>query len=127
MSSRLDDARRALDRVRADRAAQPPSLFDQPPAYLQTVEANASEQWNEHALDAIRAAARVHPELTVDDVHPFITEPVHDLRALGPVMLRAARDGVIRRKPGAYRTSDRPETHSRPLAVWTSLLYRWEP
>jgi hypothetical protein len=89
---------------------------------LASVERNASEQWNEHALDAVRRAAEIHEYLTADEVVPLITEPVHDKRALGAVLLRAAREGIIERVPDAFRTSSRPETHARPLALWRSRV-----
>jgi hypothetical protein len=129
MKARLEEAKAALDQARADRVEAPPSLFDPPVevstvdrGYLRSVEENASDQWNAHALAAVRSAAMRHDELTVDDVWPFITEEVHDSRALGPVMLRASKAGIIDRVRGAFRTSDRPETHARPLALWRSLI-----
>lgn len=76
-----------------------------------------------HAAEAIRAAARSQPELTVDDVHRYLTEEPHDMRALGAAMRSAARAGVLERIPGQFRTSARPETHSRPLALWRSRIY----
>lgn len=129
MRARLTDARAALAQVHAERDARPPTLFDDPPPLasqaraVASVERNASSQWVEHAVEAVRSAARRHAELTVDDVHPFITEPVHDARAIGAVMLRAARAGIIERQPGRFRISARPETHSRPLALWRSRIY----
>ena len=125
--SRLTEARAALDAYRASVEGQPPSLFDavEPdpltPA-LDSVEANAGPAWNQHALDAVRRAALEHPELTVDDVVPFISEPVHDRRALGAVMRRAAREGLIERVPGQFRNSTRPEAHFKAQALWRSRI-----
>lgn len=133
--SRLEAARAAFDEHREQRRARmeaaPRSLFDVPAdetaQAIVSVARNASEQWMAHAADAIRRAAELHPELTVDEVWPFITEPVHDTRALGAAMQAAARAGILERIPRAWRTSDRPETHSRPLALWRSRLYEGGP
>lgn len=139
-SQRVEDATSEFSRWRAaqqlEQRARPVSLFDQPappesedsrraaqePA-IRSVATNAGSAWARHASSAIRSAAHQHRELTVDDVWPFITEQVHDSRALGAAMLQAARAGFIERVPGAFRTSERPETHSRPLALWRSRIY----
>jgi len=129
MSSRLDEARAALDQARANRTPPAPTLFDDSPPKeraTRSVERNASDEWHEHAIEAVRAAARRRLELTIDDVRPFITKPVNDTLAIGAVMLRAARAGIIERQIGQFRISGRPETHSRPLALWRSLIYMRE-
>lgn len=129
--SRIAEARAALAEHRAEQSTRAPSLFDPPVdepvtspmmAALVAVENNASSQWNEHALEAVKRAAHIHAVFTVEQVHPFITEPVHDSRALGPVMRRAAKLGFIERIPDAYRISKRPESHARPLALWRSRI-----
>jgi hypothetical protein len=122
--TRLREAREALADYRTERVQRPPNLFDPPAApYLESVENNASTQWMDHAVRAIRTAARIHPVLTVDEVHAHLSEPVHDMRALGAAMRRAAREHVIERCPGEYRVSLRSETHRRPLAVWKSRIF----
>lgn len=133
---RVRDALAAITQAREEREQRAPTLWDaleeqtaHAPAVVTPKERaiaragrHASDQWKEAAFEAVRAAALRHPDLTVDDVHPFLSEQTHDLRALGPVMLRAAREGVIERAKGEYRISERPETHARPLAVWRSLI-----
>jgi len=137
-SSRVQEAANEFENWRRaqelERKARPVSLFDEPAAIpvesppteaaaIKSVAANAGSAWMRHASSAIRAAAHRSSTITVDDVHPFLTEQPHDLRALGAAMRQAARDGFIERIPGEYRTSERPETHSRPLAVWRSRIF----
>jgi hypothetical protein len=133
MSARVDATLAALADARAKRQQRPPTLFDpralpdEPPTArpeataMRSVERNAGRAWSNHVLDVTRRVATTSAELTVDDITPHIAEPVHDTRALGPVMRRAARLGYIR-PTGQYRTSERPETHSRPLRVWASCI-----
>lgn len=137
MSSRLNDARDALKRFRAARSASAPApglfggpvkgLVGAPPARdmdeaIRSVGEHAGPVWRAHAVAAIRQAALVNDELTADDVWPFISQPTYDNRALGACLQQAAREGIIARKAGEYRTSQRRETHSRPLAVWVSRV-----
>lgn len=119
MSGRLQEAKDALDRYREER----PLTLDET---IAQVAEHAGPEWRDHALEAVRQAALTNDLVTVDEVHPFISEATYDLRALGGVMRTAGRRGWIRRLPNQYRPSKRPETHSRPLAVWESLIYRYE-
>jgi len=127
--SRLDEARAALEAVRAQQAERPLDLFG-PPADLEpvtiaiaTAAAHTSTDWKRRALDAVHAAAVRHPELTVEDVDwPDDLEPDDD-RARGGVMRAAARSGWIA-STRTYRPSERPETHRRPLLVWRSRIAR---
>lgn len=76
------------------------------------------------ALDAAMAL----PELTSDDVIERIPESfrTHELRALGPVMVRAAKWGWIAKSDRAGRNSRRASLHASPRTVWRSLLYKGE-
>ncbi len=125
MSARLAEARAALAQVRAERHDEPPSLFDDPlTPVLDAVAANAGEEWITHALDAIRSAALIYSELTVDQVWPYVTEAVHDRKAMGAAMRRAAMAQLIERQHGEFRISERPDTHGRPVALWRSRIYQ---
>jgi len=88
---------------------------------IESVTDNAGPVWRDHALAAVRKAAELHPELTVDDVHPHLSMPCLEPRALGGVMRVAARRRWIV-SSGGWRVSTRPETHRRPLRVWRSRL-----
>ena len=46
------------------------------------------------------------------------------MRALGPVMQRAAKAGWIEKSLKPNRSCARPTNHLRPLQVWDSLIYR---
>lgn len=85
--------------------------------------AHIGDDWNERAFEAVQQAARVMKFLIVDDVWPFIDEAPAEGRAMGPVMLRAAREGIIERT-GNYRTSARVSCHGNPRSEYRSLIYQ---
>ncbi len=145
MSDRLAEAQAALEHARRDRlSAEPapnagartgypqPDLFSPPPetseartfpveAAIERVHSHTSSDWKQRALECVRRATLAAGELTVEDIAwPDDLEPYDD-RARGGVMRRAARAGWIA-STKTYRTSDRPETHRRPLLVWQSRL-----
>lgn len=130
-STRLAEAAEALEesrRTQAEATSQAPSLFDPPPpleqeAAIESVTSHAPNDYIEDVVRAVQMVAQLQPELTVDDLHSHITTPVYDKRAMGGAIREAAKRGLIRRRPGAYKTSERRETHSRPLAVWESRIY----
>jgi hypothetical protein len=93
---------------------------------LEQVEQNADQAWKADALEAIRLTAERLPEFISDDVWEtpirHRTEhlaPAREDRALGPVMLAAARRGWIR-KTDRVRPSVRSHLSGKP--VWTSLI-----
>jgi hypothetical protein len=99
-----------------------PSLFDAPfdPAAEQAiaeVEANAAPEWMEEAEKLIRnltAGTRFIGEQIVDMLNERGVE-THDLRAMGPVMQRLGRAGIIT-KTGEYRAAR--SSHGSPKPVW---------
>lgn len=92
---------------------------------MERVDAAADDDWKDAAERAVKDAARSLPEITSDDVMARIAPDVrtHELRALGPVMSRAAKAGWIRKADKAPRLCARPSRHRAPLTVWTSLIY----
>jgi hypothetical protein len=54
---------------------------------------------------------------TSEDVLAAVGFPECDARALGPVIMRSARAGLIR-KTGRYVQCSRPSRHAAPVAVW---------
>jgi len=90
---------------------------------------NANEAWKRAADEAVLKTAREKPVLTTDDVLERMPAGVktHEMRALGPVMLRAAKNGWIEKSLHANRSTARPTNHLRPLQVWDSLLFRRQP
>lgn len=96
----------ALDRARADR--------DQAMA---TVDANALGVWKRAAAQVIANLAATGREFTTDDVMDALAaqrHDVHDPRALGPVVMRAKRAGLIRHT--GYTPSRR--RHASPIPVY---------
>lgn len=126
-SPRVTEAANAFEQWRqAQRREQEvrPNLFAVPlteDEAIESVGAHAGDEWRDHALEAVRCAATAFQYLTVDHVHLYLSEAPYDMRSLGSVMREAAKRGWIT-STGDYRTSNRPETHSRPLRVWLSQL-----
>jgi hypothetical protein len=87
----------------------------------------ANPVWTRAAMEATLEAAKILPKLTTDDVLLMIDPSVstHEMRALGPVMQNAAREGWIEKAQTLpVNCATRPSNHSRPLQVWRSLVYR---
>lgn len=81
-------------------------------------------EWTEEAFAFVRSYLETHEELFCDDLWVAgLTEPPN-AKALGPVFLRAVREGLMR-KSGAYRPS--VSSHRIPKPVWTSLIYKGAP
>jgi hypothetical protein len=92
---------------------------------MQRVDDNADEDWKLEADRAVLAVAEENLYLTSDDVMERIDPSVQtgELRAMGPVMLRAAKAGLIVKSEKPGRNSNRPSLHSSPRTVWKSLVY----
>jgi|GEM_PF-966937 len=86
---------------------------------MERVAVHANPLWMDLAYNAIRIAAESLEDFTSDDVMDFIPEEydTHERRALGPVMLKAARNGLIV-KTGMVRNSKRRSLHASPRQVW---------
>ncbi len=78
--------------------------------------------WREEAHEVVQRLAEERPEFTTDDVWRVLWQPPEP-RALGPVMLIAAKNKLIE-KTGRQHNSARPVCHAAPLTVWRSLIYR---
>ena len=83
------------------------------------IDANTADEWREIARKAIIALAQMRPSLTSDDVWDYLERvaqmPVHDNRALGPVLSRMHREQLIE-PTGHYEPSRR--RHCAPIRVW---------
>ena len=93
-------------------------------AGMATADLHATERWTQLALDCVRICADTLPDFTSDDVWKSLVASGQDAieternpKALGAVMLRAARAGLIV-KTGTVRNSDRPQLHASPRQVW---------
>lgn len=103
-----------------------PSLFDDPAAAMASVEANAIPEWITEADRIIRnlvPGTRFIGEQIVERVkkNGFVT---HDLRAMGPVMMRLAREGVIV-KTEEFRAAK--SSHGSPKPVWKVPIPQEQP
>ncbi len=85
---------------------------------------NADIRWKHIWDGCVLAAARQKQEITSDDVllefEKLPTPPeTHNLAAIGPAMLRAAKMGVITRTD-RFERSKRPEKNGNLHAIWRS-------
>lgn len=94
---------------------------------MDRVERNASEAWKILMATLVKQVATTKQHFTSDDVFAKYDELVdppktHEPRAFGPVMMRAARDGLCRKTPN-FDTTVRPSMHAQPIRIWESLVY----
>jgi predicted neuraminidase len=88
---------------------------------LRIVEENADERWKEQAIYVVEQLARHRPRLIADDVLRLVGYP-REPRALGPVMMRAKKEGWI--EPlDQWIQNPEPQAHARPVRLWASLIY----
>lgn len=89
---------------------------------IDQVERHASEDWKDHALQAIRTLCRTKPDgFTTDDIwailHDSNAPTPHEPRALGAVVRSAVRASLIA-PTSRYVQSNRPACHRRPIQIW---------
>lgn len=98
-------------------------------AGMDQVEANANEVWIEYMADLVWDVCRARRQFTVDDVFdlyeaaPSGKPTTHELRAMGPVMNRVAKEGLCEKANVAAQPSRRASLHASPRTVWNSLIY----
>lgn len=106
-----------------------PSLFDPPAAHrakadgIARADSNANTPWKEAAMDAVRFLAKMRITFTADDVWLRLEDSAvaetHQPSALGPIFMRAAREGII------YNTHTTVPTkiarRHREITVWGSV------
>jgi len=92
------------------------------------VDRNADDEWKRRALSVIEWLAHQTDEFTTDEVWDglaglagFPGGATHEPRALGAMMKRAAKHGLIE-ATDRYRNSVRPECHARPVRIWASRV-----
>ena len=83
----------------------------------------ANKSWVDTAVTVGRAVASTMAEFTSDDIWNALDEAnrPREPRAMGPVMMRLQRAGVIR-PTDRVKKSALPQCHSRPKRVWRSML-----
>jgi hypothetical protein len=90
-------------------------------AALDQVESNADREWLNRAADALRQYLTHHETMFVDDFWEWTQlDRPRESRALGPVFVRAAHDGLMK-KTGGYRNSIASKMGPKP--IWRSLIY----
>jgi hypothetical protein len=85
-------------------------------------EANAPEQWLHDARETVRHLAHAHPTFIVDAVWDTGLPKPPEARAIGPVMLWAAREGLIV-GTDQFIPSAQEGCHGVPRRVWRSLAF----
>jgi hypothetical protein len=91
---------------------------------LERVEENAHADWLMAAEWAVTGLAFNYEEFTSDDIWKAVNEQgfsTHEPRAMGAVMVKAARAGMIA-PTDRWVQSKRTACHGRPIRVWRSLL-----
>lgn len=90
---------------------------------MQRVSDHAPVEWKDEAWTWLVRYLRTHAEFFPDDAwNEGLSEPPN-ARAFGPVVQRAARQGLIVK---AGRLRPRTRGHATRAEVWTSTLYRQE-
>jgi len=105
---------------------RPAKLCDETLRQMGIVFENADEDWKTSAHEMVIEIASRQPFLLSLDIlqslekrYPDLATP--DLRAIGPIMARAARDGTIEHVELVRRN----DKHQRGSTVrWRSLIYR---
>lgn len=86
-------------------------------AALDRVEGNAKAEWNEQADAVVAALARSGRRFSPDDVWAAGLPRPREPRALGPVMMRAVKSGLIE-PTGEWINSKQASQHATPVRVW---------
>lgn len=89
---------------------------------IERVTDHADSAWLALAFDAVVGLAFDRESFTTDDVWHRLdgVNPPHEPRAMGSVMKRAQREGVIEATKDFIPTT-RPQAHAAPVRVWRSL------
>lgn len=92
-------------------------------AAMEAAEIGALEHWKIAAWDFLVQYLRTHREMCTDDLWDAGLPRTRENRALGPLVMRAARAGYIVKAD--YRPSLR--RHLTPQVVWRSLICEVTP
>lgn len=88
--------------------------------------AQVDAEWAERMFEAVAICATALPEFICDDVWTFASAEDRAFprpKALGAVILRAARRGWIARTDRVRLTAN-ARRHRSPVPVWRSLIWR---
>ncbi len=87
---------------------------------LDKVEAGTEPGWRAQAIDIVRRVCQAKADFFCDDIWAAGLPPTNNDKALGPIMMFAARQGWCK-KTDRVRPSIRSHYSGKP--VWESLLY----
>lgn len=85
------------------------------------VEGHADPVWKEAATETLMEVVRSLAEFTSDDLWALGLPKPREPRALGPIMMRAVKNGYIK-DSGRMKQSAQKGCHARPMRVWLSLI-----
>ena len=86
---------------------------------MQRAADHADSAWLQAANRIVQQLARSQEPFTTDQVWYRLEQAgvaTHEPRALGAVMRRAAKAGLVEQV--GYRPTSRPEAHARPIPIW---------
>jgi len=87
----------------------------------------ANPEWLEEAFGVVIQVAERRQYFTTDAVMAVVNQQckhtTHDLRAMGPVMQRAAREELVKKANLLPINSVRRSLHACPKTVWESLIW----
>ena len=86
---------------------------------------NNAGPWVNRALFAVREVASQRHALTSDDVWDWLGDdrPPNTNRSMGPVMVQAAKAGLIRKTNDRVKSKQKPG-HFQPITIWESLVFK---
>ena len=89
--------------------------------------ARGRDAWMNTAKWCVVEVANTHAQFTTDEVWALGLPPCPgSSRAMGPVMVAAAKAGYIERTDRTRNTT-KAHSHAQPLRVWRSLIYGVQP
>ena len=94
---------------------------------IAVVDAHAHETWKWAAYEAVLRTARAHPRFIIDKVWLYMPDDVytHNKKAMGPVMIEAAKRGWIQSE-GNYTPTAQVKSHRSPRTIWLSQIHGQE-
>jgi len=97
---------------------------------MSQVEKHANQLWMDLMVYLVWEVCLARPVFNADDVYdlyqaiPESRRPdTHEHRAMGPVMLIAAKEGLCKKANVPGVPSRRPSLHASPRTVWLSCVF----
>ncbi len=81
------------------------------------------EKWSELAYQTLLKVAKENAEFKPDHIWAAGLPKPEEARALGAVMSRGKRNGIIE-KTGRVGPTEQPESHGTDVTIWRSLIYQ---